>query len=179
MIKIVKIISAKIKEDKRLIKFLGLGRSDVQEKNQASPYGIDASPVKDMVAIVVPTSEQGKELIVGYINKNQIADTGEVRLYSTDDSGDMQIDLHLKKDGTAEFGGDSDFMVRFSALESAYNELRDDHNSLVATYNSHIHLTTATIGGSATPGVIAPTTSSETPSTGDISGAKIDEIKCS
>lgn len=159
------------------IKFLGSGKSDVQEKNQIAPFGIDSNPIKDMIAIYMPTSEIGREVVVGYINKNQIADIGEIRIHSTDADGNDSISLHLKNDGTAEFGGDSDFMVRYSALETAFNELKADFNSLVTKYNSHIHPFVGLAAG--VPGFTTPTTTTETPSTADITGAKIDEIKTS
>ena len=125
----------------------------------------------------MPTSEIGNEVIIGYIHKSQISEPGEIRIFSTDDNGDDQISLHLKKDGTAEFGGDSDFMVRYSALETAFNELKSDFNSLVAKHNTHVHPFVGLAVG--VPGFTTPTTTTETPSIADISGAKIDEIKTS
>ena len=83
----------------------------------------------------------------------------------------------MKDDSTMEIGGSSDNMVRYSELQSAYNQLKSDFDNLVNSYNTHIHVTTATVGATAVPGVLLPTTATETPSSGDISGAKIEEIK--
>jgi hypothetical protein len=175
---LTKVISTRYDSlNRRIVKFLRFGRSDVQECQQAAPFGIDSNPVKDMIAVYSPTAEDGKNVIIGYLNPNQLAEVGETRLFSTDSDGNLQFYVHLKNDGTSEIGGDTDNMVRYSELESAFNQLRDDLNDLISAYNSHIHTTTATIGASTTPGVIAPTTSTGTPSTADVSGAKIDEIK--
>ena len=76
----------------------------------------------------------------------------------------------MKNDETIEIGGDTDFMVRYSELESAFNELRDDFNNLVTKFNTHVHPSPA--GGST-----GPTPTGGTPSTADITGAKINEIK--
>ena len=157
MNKIIKVISSQIDSTgRRLIKSLGWGADDVQETLNVAPFGDDSCPVKDMVAIYATTSDIGNPVVIGYVNKNQI---------------------HLKNDGTAEFGGNTDFMVRYSELEVGFNALKSDFNSLVTSYNSHIHITTATVSATAVPGIIAPTPSTGTPSTADISGSKIDEIK--
>jgi hypothetical protein len=159
-----------------MIKFNRLGRSDVKEKLEVSPYGLDSNPVKNTVAIYTPTSVSGDGVVFGYVNPDQKADVGEFRTYATDADGVEVFYTWLKNDGTAEIGGDSDYMVRYSELESAFNELRDDFNQLVTDYNAHIHTTTATVGVGPV-GVISPTTSQGSASTADISGAKIDEIK--
>ncbi len=157
--KIVEIIRATIDNMKRqLIEVLGMGTDDVQEINQIGPFGVDSVPIKKMRGVQANTSTQGDAVIIGYINKNAIAESGETRLFSTNDDGELQIALHLKKDGTMEIGGNSDFMVRFNALEAGFNQLRSDHNT-------HTHVS------NGTPPAIQ--------STASISAAKINEIKTS
>jgi hypothetical protein len=177
MMNIVKILSTKINDGKRLAKFLRMGLNDVQENNVAQPHGIDANPVKDMTAIYAQTSVKGESVIIGYINQNQLADIGELRLFSTDNSNEVQAVIFMRNNGDIEINGDADNMVRFSELKAAYDELKGDLNALISAYNSHIHITTATIGATPTPGVIAPTTSTGTPSTATIDAAKIDNVK--
>lgn len=182
MLNFVKVISTKLDDEirnfpRRLIKYLRLGKNDVRESHQSGPFGTDSNPVKDTIAIYGPTLQSGKQVIIGYINKNQFAEIGEHRIFSTDSDGLEVFSLYLKNDGTAEFGGDADFMVRYNELESAFNELKGDLNSLITAYNSHIHVTTATVGATAVPGILSPTPSAGVSSTADISGAKITEIK--
>lgn len=172
---LVKTISTELDNlQRRIIKFLRFGNSDVQTSFQAGPYGVDSNPVKDVIAIYAPTSEKGKTVIIGYINKNQLAKVGEHRIFSTDAEGNEATYLYLKDDGTMEIGGASDWMVRFSELEAAFNEFLDD-------YNNHTHpgVIVAVTGGSGAPAVGTPgnTATTDTPSTADISGAKIEEIK--
>ena len=169
MINVTKTISTSIKNAVRFVKFLRMGKSDVQECRQASPFGIDSAPIKDMAAIYAKTGEVGKPVIIGYINKNQIAEFGETRLFSTDENGTVKIALHLKNDGTAEFGGNTKNMVRFQELETGFNNLVTDFNNLVTAYNLHIHPSSS--------GTTSATVSQGTSSTADISDAKIDEIK--
>lgn len=156
-----------------------MGTDDVQEKNEVSPFGVDSNPIKDMIAIYAPTSEIGSEVIIGYINKNQIADIGEMRIFSTDADGVEKISIHLRNTGQAEIGGTGDNLVRFNKLNDSFEQLKSDFNNLVTLYNSHIHITTATVSATPVPGVISPTLSTGTPSAADMSLSKINELECS
>jgi len=170
-----KVISTEFDKLKhRIVKVLGLGSRDVQTGKEASPFGIDSNPVKDMIAIYAQTSVKGKTFVIGYLNVNQLAAVGEIRLFSTDKEGDLKISVWLKNDGTIEIGGNTKNMVRYQELESGFNALKEDHNKLVDAFNAHMHATAATGPPSTpTPGIGIPAQ----PSTADISGSKIDEIK--
>lgn len=153
MIKLVKILSTSVDVLKRrVVKILRMGKSDIQTSFDATPYGVDSNPIKDMISVHAETGEKGKTVIVGYINKNAIADVGELRLFSTDSLGAEKKYIWLKNDDTIEIGGNSDNMVRYSVLETAFNTLLADLNSARAAL-------------------------SLPPSTANISGAKINEIK--
>lgn len=73
--------------------------------------------------------------------------------------------------------GAGDFAVAFDDMKQAFDTLKQHLNDLITAYNAHIHITTATVGASPTPGVIAPTTTTGTPSTADMSGAKVEKVK--
>ena len=117
-----------------------------------------------MVAVYGPSSEPGKTVIVGYLNKNQLAGIGETRIYSTDSDGALKTYVWLKSDGTIEVGGNTDFMVRYSKLEEAFNELKGKFNSFANAYVP---------GGPSAQGLPATVQ----PSNADITQAKIAEIK--
>ncbi len=165
---ISKVISSRIVSSETLIKFLGFGKNDVREKNESAPFGIDSNPVKDMSAIVIPTSEIGREIVIGYINVNQLAAVGETRIFSTNESGVLQVAIHLKNDGIIEVGGNNDNLVRFTELKAGFEQLKADFNTLTNQYNLHVHAGTG-----------VPTVSVGTPSTASINTAKIDNLKCS
>lgn len=175
MVNFIKVISTEVnKATNRVVKYLRNGKYDVQTSEQIAPYGIDSNPIKDMIAIYASSAIKGDSVILGYINKNQLAEVGENRIFSTNESGDLSTFLWLKNDGTMEVGGGTDFMVRFSEMETAFNELKGD-------FNNHVHdgVVVSVSGGSGapavgTPGDSAPPTST---SSADISGAKIAEIK--
>lgn len=169
--RLVTIISTVVESGLRIVKFFHLGKN-VKTSVQAAPWGVDAHPVKDAIAVYAETGVKGKAVIIGYLNVNALAAVGEHRLFSTDADGAVQFYIHLKNDGTAEIGGNADNMVRYSELETAFNELKQDFNTHVQNYNTHVHP-----GVTAGPGSTAVTPAVSTPSQADISGAKIDEIK--
>lgn len=55
-------------------------------------------------------------------------------------------------------GGDNGGLIIIQNLVDKINALENAHNGLVTSFNTHTHITTATISASAVPGVIAPTT---------------------
>ena len=150
---------------KRILKVVQYG---TKSADVVSSFGDDSAPLKDMIAIYANTSENGDNIIIGYLNKNQISKPGEKRIFSLKSDGSLSFDIHLKTDGTCEIGSNVDNAVRFSKLEEGFNKLRDDFNSFVnTTYNTHTHAN----NGAAPPSSIG------TPSTANIVGAKIEEIK--
>lgn len=172
MLNFVKVISTRIEDGKRFIKFLRYGKYDVQESVESLPFGIDSNSPKDWIAVYATTGEIGQTTIVGYINKRQISDVGEFRIYSLDSENVLATYIHLKNDGTMEIGGDTDFMVRFSELKSGFDRLKDDFNDHLTNYNTHVHAG-VTVGAGST----AVTTSVSPPSGASIDASKIDEIK--
>lgn len=78
---------------------------------------------------------------------------GETIVYSSL-SGAIKAYIKALVSGILELNGNTDFAVRYTALETAFNELK-------SAYNSHNH------GGSGT----------NTPSSADITATKVDTVK--
>ena len=171
--KIVKVISTKINSGaSRLIKVLRMGKADIQEVLQSSSYGIDSSPIKDMRALYSETSVKGENVIIGYINKNQIADVGETRVFSTDSDGVLKTYIHLLNSGNMEIGGNADNMVRYSQMAASVNELKSDINLIKSLFTAWVPVS----GDGGAVLKTAVTTWASTTLVEDISGAKINEI---
>ena len=154
------VVSNLIEKGFRILKVKQFG---VKTANSVSSFGDDSAPLKDMIAIHANTAEVGDSVIVGYINKNQIAKPGEKRIFSLKPDGSLSFDIHLKDDGTCNIGGDTDNAVRFAALNTALQ---------VEASKINAELTKIASGISTAGGVYVPTTL-----TLDISAAKIDEVK--
>lgn len=168
---------------RRIIKFLRLGKSDTQTSLQASPHGIDSNPVKDMVAIYMKTGVQGESVIVGYLNKNQIAETGETRLYATNASGTEQFHIHMKSTGVCEFDGDEiQFLGQVHNL-ARYMPINAGLQAQAALINSNyaailVNLAALNVAVNILlPGSV-PTPYVPVPVTVDIAAANNDKLKC-
>lgn len=174
---LVKIISTELENfgnnlKRRIVKLLRYGTSDFQTTFEAAPYGVDSNPIKDTVGVYADTGDKGSAVIVGYLNKKQLADVGEFRIYSTDKEGNVKFYAWLKNNGTMELGGNTKNLVRFQELEQAFNQLKSDFNKLVQAYNSHTHM--GVTAGNAVSGTTMQVGSA---SQADMSAAKINEIK--
>lgn len=96
-------------------------------------------------------------------------DTGDVTLTAAGNVVTSATETVLQ-DGT-------DYAVQFTALKTAFDTLKSELNALVTAYNAHVHITTATVGATPTPGVIAPTTSTGTPPVASMDGAKVAAVR--
>jgi hypothetical protein len=153
------------------IKVLRFGKDDVQTPLPVLPHGLDSKPVKEDLAVTANTTGDGENVVLGYVKLFSETQEGETRLYATDQEGALVFDLLFNNAGELIFNSGEDNAVRYSKLEDAYNELKGKFNDLVSAFNQHVH---ASSGAPPTP---VPSVIPAQPSTGDISPAKIDEIK--
>lgn len=154
---LVKTISTGIKNLARIIKVSRYGKDDTVTGMEAMPYGDDSNPIAGMDAVYLELSSRKNKVIVGYINKQQLADVGEKRIFSTDANGNVKFYIWIHADGTCEFNGKDNHLAQFEALQTAFNQLKSD-------FNNHIH------SSNGTPPTV--------PSTADISGAKLNNHLC-
>jgi hypothetical protein len=116
----VKVISNSFNKIKqRLVKAYRYGKNDVVETEEMAPAGIDGNPIKDMIAIYADTASNSAPVIIGYIQKEQLAEPGELRIYSQNSSGQAQAYVWLKTDGNIEFNGNTNNLVKFTELNTA------------------------------------------------------------
>lgn len=135
--------------------------------------GDDSPPHPGDLAVLVQVPGSEDYVVVGYIDQlnESVMSRGEKRLYSRDDKGVPIGELWLESDGTIRLNTGSDWAVQFTALATAYNELQQKHNDLMTEFVAHTHPTPA--GASSPPTPI----NTQTPSTGDISKAKIEKVR--
>lgn len=160
---LVKVISTAIVKAQRIVKVLRYGTNDIQTASAVAPYGVDSNPISGMIAVYAPTVDIAKKVIIGYINKNALADVGEYRTFATDADGNVQFYTWLKKDGTYEIGGAADNAVRYSKLNDGLQSAAGDINTELGKIAAAI----SSLGGTYTL----------TPLNLDISASKINEVK--
>lgn len=147
----------------RVIKFTRFGLNDTQTATEVAPFGIDSNPLINMVAVYAETASKGDAVIVGYINKDQLAASGEMRLFSKSANGDLKTFIWLKADGKIQLGGVVDNAVRYSKLKDTIDSVNQFLNEQLPLIAAGI----ATGGGSYSPGT----------ANFDVTAAKIDEIQ--
>jgi hypothetical protein len=145
------------------IKVLRYGKNDVQTCEPIMLPGIDSKPINEDIAIHSTTGESSDPICLGYIWKSELTKEGEIRIFSRDANGVEQIYIHLKNDGTIEFGGDTDNLVRFSKIDKGLQDFKD----LIVTELGKISAGISGVGGTYAPGSISV----------NISDAKIEEFK--
>jgi hypothetical protein len=177
MIQLAKTLSSKVEKGKRIVKALVSGKNDTRTAHQASPANMDSAPVEDdnLIGLYAFTGTRGEPVLIGYLNREAVVNPGEIKLYSLDSGASEQAYFYLKNDGIAELNGDGDFVTRFLEMEKAFNELKDDLNSLIDTYNTHTHPFTGVAPGS--PGTTSKTPKTGTNSQADMADAKVEEVK--
>jgi hypothetical protein len=125
MIGVVKVISTSFDEAKRLIVkvlFRGKiidGKGDIRTPIEASPFGIDSNPTEKKVAIYAQSSVKGQYYIIGYLNTDRIAKVGETRIFSTNESGELQAYVLATNAGNIlELNGNDNWAVKFNELKT-------------------------------------------------------------
>ncbi|MEJ2043693.1 MAG: hypothetical protein P8X74_03645 [Reinekea sp.] len=142
-------------------------------QTQLSESGNVQTAEKNQHAGFASRPPAGSKLIVSKINGSYLISVaeydgvlnsglgeGETTVYSSD-SGVIAAFINFLSSGIIELNGNADFAVRYTALETAFNQLKSD-------FDNHTH------GGVSSGGA---STASPTASTADITPAKVDEVK--
>lgn len=163
MIALAKYFSAVIESGKRIIKSKGIGGS-VMTTKEVGPFGFDSQPPEGWTALYCKTSNADEDCILGYINKNQLAEMGESRMYSVNAQGEVQATIVCDASGRISLNGNAYSSVRFENLQTALNS----QNTLI---NAELTKIATAINGIA-PGayIVAPVSI-------DITTAKSENVK--
>jgi hypothetical protein len=132
--------SSAIEAGKRVLKVIQFGAKTAKE---SAPFGYDGNPIADMTAIYGNTSNNSDTVIIGYINKNQIAGVGETRLYSLDGDGAVKSFVWMKSNGVLELNGNTYSGVRFEPLDSGLQ----NQTNLINIELGKIAASIASLGG--------------------------------
>lgn len=164
----------KVKEiTTEFVKSIIWGNSDVRTAPQSLPFGIDSKPVNGDISIYMQTENRNKSVHLGYIRPSNLTNSGETRIYATDDEGVNVFSILLKNNGTVEFGGNDDNFVRYSELKNEYDKTKDVVDTISNTLKTWTPVSSD--GGAALKAAYTAAIGVKT--TGDISTCKIDEIK--
>jgi len=158
MISLAKFKSASIEGGKRIIKSLTMGGAATAK--EAYPFGIDSQPPEGCTAIYADTSNIDEAVIIGYINKNQLAEPGSSRIYAIGSSGEVSGFLYARASGVLELNGNQFSSVRFQNLKTAI----DSNDALINAELAKIATAIETLGGTYVPANVSTNMiSSESP----------------
>lgn len=143
MIALVKYSSAVIQGAKRIIKSIGIGGT-VMTTKESYPFGFDSQPHEGWTAIFSETSNRDEAVIVGYINKNQLAEAGSSRMYAVGEDGVVRGFIHCRLGGNIELNGSEYSAVRFDPLDSQLQAQKELINAELVKISAAIGL----LGGS-------------------------------
>lgn len=150
-----------IQQGFRIFKVIQYGPKTADE---CSPFGDDGNPLKDMDAVFCETEVGGEPIIIGYIQKQRLAQPGEKRIYSLDKDGELSNYIWLKNDKTIEIGGSDDNLVAYENLNQGLQE----QNQQIMSELTKIATAISTLGGVYVVGDVEI----------NIEKSKTDDIKC-
>lgn len=147
--------------------------TDLQEVEWINGPGEDSAPQIGSKILIV---EIGRDYKLGIACDDGIepeALDGEKILYSLDPTGAQvgYIKLSINPVSPVELNGNADNAVRYSELETAFNDLQQKYNDLLTQYLSHTHV--APTGATGPPVLTSPPPE---PSTAQIILAKVLEV---
>jgi hypothetical protein len=142
----------------------------------------DKIPHPGGIALLLQAGDDPDDLLmVAYDDQvERQAKAGEERVYSYDKDGNVLASVYCNAQEETVINAGEDWAIQFTEMKKAFDQLKADHDNLASLYNAHIHITTATVGLAppvGTIGVIAPTLSTSTPSTADMTPAKLEKVR--
>jgi len=174
-------ISSVIEKGFRKLKFRRFGRDDIMTAYLATAFGEDYIPSQAKVVQIGTTNSNENVIICTVTKADDTLKVGEKVIYSTDKDGNKKTRIYLRNDGTIEVKSDTvvfqdgeDFSVRYSKLESEFNELKGKLNGMIQAWNA---FATAYVPGSPSVTGLPPTASTATQSEADITLTKVETIK--
>ena len=138
--------------------------------------GLTEISVLDDESIYVNVNDGNATVTIDADGNVSITSVGDV---SIEGDGDLSATMggNVTTDATETvIQAGTDYAVQFTAMKTAFDNLKNELNALVTAYNAHTHITTAT-AGIGPPGVVAPTTSTGTPPAASMDSAKVDEVR--
>lgn len=169
-------------KDTRNIQAQFIEEDDVQTIEQYRLSGFDCVPPEETKHL---TLDLGGGWKISFAENDGVEpdsglDPGEAKVYSSI-AGVVTAFMFFRKNGVIEINGDDDFAVRYSELETAFNQLKSDHNDLVTKVTEITQAFASWVvvpedGGNALKS-LAGSLGDPSASTADITPAKIAEIK--
>ena len=151
----------------------GIGGKSMEGEIYSVP-GVFGIPADGTIGLEVVIN--GIRLFIGTHNYklDKALNKGETVIYSINNAGVIQAQAHFDSTGQIILNAGTDFAVKFNALQTAFNQLKTDHDNFLTEYKTHVH-SGVTVGTGAT-GAKTPA-STLLASTADIAPAKVAKVR--
>lgn len=170
----VEVISSKVIKGYRRIKTAIMSTANVYCLN---PIGFDSVPLKN-TRLVKKTLNRQTVSIGGIQKAIDDLKEGEVCIFSKDSKGGISATIRHRNDGSLELNGDGDYAVKYTELKKSFDELQLQFNTLVTTFNAHVHpIPFAQALSAVTTPSSSPTVTPGSPSIANISTSKAPTVK--
>jgi len=143
--------------DRLLLQVRMTNADDIQTVEYVALPGQDENPINGAKVYILEVGPAYKIAIGAEDGVTPAADIGEKWLYSLDSGGTLQALIKILNSGMIEINGNSDFAIRFDALNTALQGFVTSVNAALA----------GKLDGAGSPGTL----------TLDISTAKVNEVK--
>ena len=149
---------------------------DVQSVELYRMPGEDYNPADETRVVVITIGTSKVAIAAADVEAAEDLEKGEREIYSTDGAQRL-AKIRLKADGTLVLNDGSETSVRYEKLQTAFDQLKSDHDDLVENFLLHLHLSAAPGSPTATPidETLAPILI--LPSTADITPAESETVK--
>jgi hypothetical protein len=142
--------------DNRILKALRRIKSrfsgDSHESVQVAPFGDDSCPQKGIKGIKTRTSTDAVHVILGYFNKNNIAEAGEKRIFSVQEDGLESVYVYLKNTGTFEIGTSDGFKMTYDLVNKRLSVNKDVfYETTGISLANHTHTAPGGVTGTPIP----------------------------
>ena len=149
---------------------------DIQTVELHRGAGVDLNPPDGSIVSLVQAGNAWQ--IAATVNDNVTPDDldeGDYQIYGSA-SGSKTSKVHCETGGDVVLNDGTDWAVQYTALKSAFDDLKADLNTLITIYNAHVHVI---IGVPPNTGVPIALYTPPTGSVADMSGAKVASVRVS
>jgi len=162
--------------DTRILKCELSSADDVQQIELIQQNGEQNNPLDDATVIILEITKTWKIAVAvkDFVEPDATLNRGEKKIYSLDSSNNIQACIRFKNDGTLVLNEGADWAVQYTALKSAFDQLKSDLNAMISEWNTFA--TAYAPGGPAGIGT-PPTANNVSSSSADMSSAKIEDIQ--
>lgn len=160
----------------RILKCEVSSSDDVQQIELIQQDGEQNNPLDDATVIILEITKSWKIAVAikDFVEPDATLGRGEKKIYSLDSNNTIQACMRFKNDGTLILNEGTDWAVQYTALKSAFDQLKSDLNVMISEWNT---FASSYVPGSPTVTGLPESVDEVSSSSADMSSAKIEDIQ--